>query len=100
MENVYLSKSKYCRAKQCNKMLWLDKNKPEEAMTLNKDIVLETGTRVGNLAKNYFGEYVDIEFNKSLSKMIEQTEKELKKTIYYFVSDYDTCRTGLVIQGA
>ena len=29
MNNVYLSKSKYCRAKQCNKMLWLDKNKPE-----------------------------------------------------------------------
>ena len=27
MNNVYLSKSKYCRAKQCNKMLWLDKNK-------------------------------------------------------------------------
>ena len=29
MNNVYLSKSKYCRVKQCNKMLWLDKNKPE-----------------------------------------------------------------------
>ena len=77
MENVYLSKSKYCRAKQCNKMLWLDKNKPEEATQLNKDSIFETGTRVGELAKNYFGRYVDIEFNKDLSKMIEQTKKEL-----------------------
>ena len=79
MDNVYLSKSKYCRAKQCNKMFWLDKNKPEEAMPLNKDSVFETGTRVGELAKKYFGEYVDIEFNKDLSKMIEQTERELEK---------------------
>lgn len=79
MDNVYLSKSKYCRAKQCNKMLWMDRNKPEEAMPLNKDSVFETGTRVGELAKHYFGEYVDIEFNKDLSKMIEQTQKELKR---------------------
>ncbi|MGN1301578.1 MAG: DUF2779 domain-containing protein [Clostridia bacterium] len=79
MDNVYLSKSKYCRAKQCNKMLWLDKNKPEEAMPLNKESVFETGTRVGELAKNYFGEYVDIKFNNDLSKMVDRTQMELKK---------------------
>ena len=32
MKYISLSKSKYCKAKQCNKILWLDKNKPEEEM--------------------------------------------------------------------
>lgn len=32
MSNLYkLCKSRYCRAIQCLKMLWLEKNKPEEA---------------------------------------------------------------------
>ena len=31
MSDVYLSKSKYCRAVQCNKILWLDNNKPDVA---------------------------------------------------------------------
>lgn len=51
MEKIYLSKSKYCRAIQCNKMLWLDKNKPEERDELDKQAVLDKGTKVGELAK-------------------------------------------------
>ena len=78
MNNVYLSKSKYCKAKQCNKILWLDKNKPEVATDTARDSVLENGTKVGELARNYFGEYTNIEFNSDLSKMILDTEKELK----------------------
>ena len=27
---IYLSKSKYCKAKQCQKILWMDKYKQEE----------------------------------------------------------------------
>lgn len=55
-----LSKSKYTRFCQCPKMLWLDKNKPEKAVL---DESLERrfaeGTRVGDLAKSYFGKYVE-----------------------------------------
>ncbi len=78
MNNIYLSKSKYCKAKQCNKILWLDKNKPEEMADIGNEAVLENGTKVGELARSYFGEYTNIEFNKDLSKMISDTEKELE----------------------
>ena len=78
MNNIYLSKSKYCKAKQCNKILWLDKNKPDEAVNIENESVLENGTKVGKIARNYFGKYVNIEFNSDLSIMILDTEKQLK----------------------
>ena len=40
MKYIYLSKSKYCRAKQCNKMLWLDKNMPEVAEEIDNEMIL------------------------------------------------------------
>ena len=52
-----LSKSKYTRAMQCQKMLWMDTYKPEEAEELNKESVFKTGNEVGDLAMGYFGEY-------------------------------------------
>ncbi len=78
MKYISLSKSKYCKAKQCNKILWLDKNKPEEAIDAGNESVLENGTKVGELARNYFGKYENIEFNNDLSKMILDTEVKLK----------------------
>ena len=78
MKYISLSKSKYCKAKQCNKILWLDKNKPEEAIDTGNESVLENGTKVGELARNYFGKYENIEFNNDLSKMILDTEVKLK----------------------
>ena len=78
MKYISLSKSKYCKAKQCNKILWLDKNKPEEAIDTGNESVLENGTKVGELARSYFGKYENIEFNNDLSKMILDTEVKLK----------------------
>lgn len=78
MNNIYLSKSKYCKAKQCNKILWLDINKPEKAIQKARDSVLENGTKVGELARKYFGEYININFDENLSNMIEDTKKQLK----------------------
>ena len=40
MNNVYLSKSKYCKCVQCKKILWLKKYKPECAVQTAKDAVL------------------------------------------------------------
>ena len=78
MNNVHLSKSKYCKAKQCQKILWMDKYKQEEKVPTAKDAVFKNGTMVGQLAKKIFGKYVDIEFDKDLSKMILETEEALK----------------------
>ena len=46
MGNVNLLKSKYCKAKQCNKILWLDKYKSEEITDIGNESVLENGTNV------------------------------------------------------
>ena len=74
-----LSKSLYCNAIQCNKMLWLNKYYPEEKEEVSNESVLDNGTEVGIIAKDLFGPSTDIEFNKDLTKMIEDTKKELLK---------------------
>ena len=78
INNIYLSKSKYCRAKKCNKILWMDKYKSEFAVQTADDMVLENGIKVGELAKQILGEYINIEFNENLNKMLEDTLKHMK----------------------
>ena len=75
MNNVYLSKSKYCRCIQCQKILWLEKYKPECATPEDKTVIFENGHQVGELAKGLFGDYEDIPFDRTISPMIEQTEE-------------------------
>ena len=73
-----LSKSKYCNGIQCNKILWLDKYKSEYREEVNNEPVLDNGTKVGELAKRLFGEYIDINFDKNLNNMIKDTNKALE----------------------
>ena len=73
-----LSKSKYCNGIQCKKMLWLDKYCKEEKEDVANDSVLDNGTEVGILAKEIFGNHIDIEFNENLNQMIEDTKKNLE----------------------
>ncbi len=72
-----LSKSKYCTGIQCKKILWLDKNNPEVKSDINNDSVLDNGTEVGELAKQLFGEYIDIPFDTNLNNMIDNTKEAL-----------------------
>lgn len=69
-----LSKSKYCSAVQCPKMIWLKKNKPEvfDDSVMNQSI-LETGNEVGDLAMGLFGSYTEVPFG-DLSDMIKKTK--------------------------
>ena len=78
MNKINLSKSKYCKCVQCEKIIWLSKYKPELAIQTARESVLENGTRVGELAKGLFGEYEDVEFNKDLNIMIEKTKELLE----------------------
>ena len=55
MNNVNLSKSKYCSAKACFKKLWMSKYKREEAVQKARDAIFQNGTKVGQLAKGIFG---------------------------------------------
>ena len=65
-----LSKSKYCSAVQCPKMLWLKKNKPEvyDDSVMNQSI-LETGNEVGDLAMGLFGAFTEVPYG-DLGEMI------------------------------
>ena len=68
-----LSKSSYCRGIQCKKMLWLEKNKPEEKQEQNNDRVLEQGNDIHEVARYLFGSHINIEYRENLSQMIEDT---------------------------
>lgn len=99
-----LSKSKYCQGIQCKKILWLNKYKPEEKNELNNESVLENGTKVGEIAKYLFGNYIDIEFNENLSIMINDTNEVIKNNINVIITEasfnYDNnfCSVDILIK--
>lgn len=72
---VYLSKSQYCSAVQCPKMLWLRKKRPElfDDSVMDEHI-LATGNRVGDLAMGLFGPFTEVPHG-DLSGMIEETRR-------------------------
>ena len=73
--SLRLSKSKYCNAVQCPKMLWLHKNKPEEFdNSVMNDAVLETGNMVGDLAMGLFGDFTEVPFG-DLGDMLTETQR-------------------------
>ena len=70
-----LSKSRYCNAVQCPKMLWLKTYMPEEFDdSCMNEAVLQTGNEVGDLAMGIFGEYTEVPFG-DLKEMIRITEE-------------------------
>ena len=77
MNKTFLSKSKYCKCVQCEKILWLDKYKPITVNEANES-VFETGKQVGELAKELFGDYNDIPYDKNLNIRLDKTEKLLQ----------------------
>ncbi len=69
-----LSKSRYCSGIQCPKILWMEKNMPEYYDdSLQSQQLLNTGIEVGNLARYYFSDVHQIEYNTDKNIMIEQT---------------------------
>ena len=78
---MYLSKSKFCNAVQCPKMLWLHKNKPEEFdnSVLNQS-VLESGNEVGDLAMGLFGEFTEVPYG-DLGNMLDETQRLIAEGI-------------------
>ena len=76
---IHLSKSKYCCAVQCPKMLWMQKYRPEmfDDSVLN-EAVLSQGNVVGDLAMGLFGPYTEVPYcAENLSEMVETTAKLL-----------------------
>lgn len=72
---IGLSKSKYCRGVQCPKILWMDKHMPEEAVDMASEAVLANGTKVGELARGYFGDYSEVEYSDDKTAMCRRTQE-------------------------
>lgn len=89
-----LSKSKYCNAVQCPKMLWLSKYKKEvfDDTVMNQS-VLEQGNEVGDLAMGLFGDYEEVPYG-NLSDMIQKT-KELLNTDTKVIAEASFSYNGL-----
>ena len=75
---MYLTKSKYCDAVQCKKMLWLSENNPEVGKEVANSSILDNGVEVGNVAKDLLGDHINIEFDSNLNNMIKATKKALE----------------------
>ncbi|MCQ2537037.1 MAG: DUF2779 domain-containing protein [Lachnospiraceae bacterium] len=69
-----LTKSSFIRGYQCPKMLWMDANLPEAAdnLIINEDFAA-MGNTVGDLAKGYFGKFVEVPFSHNKKKMHTKT---------------------------
>ena len=77
--NYNISKSRYCSAVQCPKMLWLQKNLPDEigSFVMNQS-VLDTGLAVGTLAMGLFGDFAEVPYG-DLDNMISTTNQLIEK---------------------
>ena len=73
--SLSLSKSQFCSAVQCPKMLWLRKKRPElfDSSVMDEH-VLATGNKVGDTAMGLFGPFKEVPFG-DLSAMIEETQR-------------------------
>lgn len=75
-----LSKSRYVKGIQCPKMLWMDEHMPEQFddSVMNR-AVLETGSLVGDLAMGYYGDFVEVTFDRTFSNMVKETRALLDR---------------------
>ncbi len=76
-KQMELRKSKYCKGVQCPKILWMDVHMSEKAK-YGDESAMKIGTKVGELARNYFGEYELVEFNLDKAIMVSDTKKLLE----------------------
>ena len=79
MNDIIITKSLYCSLLSCNRYAWLSKNKPEKYIEKKSEEVLENGKEVGELARNIFGEYDLIDFNKNVNVMIDDTLESVER---------------------
>jgi hypothetical protein len=84
-----LSKSSFIRGVQCEKMLYLDKHRPElrEDSSVSKKAIFEQGTTIGLLAQDFFkgGYDASPEDYSRISKSLINTQKAIEngETIIY-----------------
>ncbi|MDR0905927.1 MAG: DUF2779 domain-containing protein [Oscillospiraceae bacterium] len=77
-----LSKSRYCSAVQCPKILWMQAHKPEEYDdSVMNESILATGNAVGDLAMGYYGDFTEIAYSADKSAMLAATRDALNSGV-------------------
>lgn len=72
--SLYISKSQYCNAVQCPKMLWMKRHMPDEFdPSVMNEAVLVQGSEVGDLAMGLFGDFTEVPYGKP-AEMVEATQ--------------------------
>jgi hypothetical protein len=78
-----LSKSSYCSGVQCPKILWLKTHCPDEALiSESTQNTFDMGHTVGDYAKTYFGDYVEVpmdfeHFSDAFKNAVEATKNHI-----------------------
>lgn len=70
------SKSLFVRGYQCPKSLWLDRNKRD--VFVEPKGRTESGHEVGKLAREYFGDFYLVEFDRNYQKMAKDTQAAIE----------------------
>lgn len=79
-KQFYYSKSKYVKFTECNKRLWLEKNRPEEQEEQHNEAQCINGNMVGDLAMQLFGKYYLAETTPvNIPKQVENTRLALER---------------------
>ena len=75
-----LSKSRFCEGVRCPKMLWMEKYAEDRGREIDNSLIFENGHRVGALAQPWYGDFVEVEFDRdNKPKMIAETEELLRE---------------------
>jgi len=71
--NRVISKTRYCKGALCPKILWMDEQMPMVAKKDDSSTTMEQGILVGELAREYFGEYSLVSRKPNYAAMVEET---------------------------
>jgi hypothetical protein len=68
-----LSKTRYCKGVRCPKILWLDEHKSEfRNETALNQAVLNTGKKVGDLVRGYYGSHTEVPCNENKQGVVQE----------------------------
>lgn len=74
---MYLSKSKYVSGCQCPKILWMNEHMPDKLVSTIDESVVAQGNEVGDLAMGYFGDFVEIPYERGNYEGMAAKTREL-----------------------
>jgi hypothetical protein len=82
---IPLTKTEYCNALECPKILWLDRHRNTDLFReavlayidekIKNEAVLEKGRKTGELARGYFGKYDLVPYDANKPTMLAETQR-------------------------